>query len=75
LTQLLGQLAQANPQLFQLISQNQEAFMKLLMEQGGPVGGGGAGGPPPGSNVVHVTPQEKEAIDRVRGREVNVYVY
>ena len=31
----LAQLATSNPQLFQLITQNQETFIKLLMEGGG----------------------------------------
>ena len=34
---ILAQLAQSNPQLFQVISQNQEAFLQLLM-QGGDAG-------------------------------------
>lgn len=36
---ILSQLAQTNPQMFQLISQNQEAFLKLLLEGGGEGGG------------------------------------
>ena len=31
----LAQLATSNPQLFQLVTQNQESFIKLLMEDGG----------------------------------------
>jgi len=42
----------------QLISQNQDAFTRWLTE-------GGAGGVGGGTNVVHVSPEEKEAIDRL----------
>jgi len=67
LQSLLAQLANTNPQLFQLITQNQEAFLKLLMEGGGEGGFGGAGGQggPGGQHVIHVTKEEKEAIDRL----------
>eukprot|EP00331_Platyophrya_macrostoma_P003396 CAMPEP_0176419638 /NCGR_PEP_ID=MMETSP0127-20121128/8165_1 /TAXON_ID=938130 /ORGANISM="Platyophrya macrostoma, Strain WH" /LENGTH=354 /DNA_ID=CAMNT_0017800151 /DNA_START=31 /DNA_END=1095 /DNA_ORIENTATION=+ len=76
---ILNQLAQTNPQLFQLISQNQEAFLQLLMDggAGGDLGGDlgdegfedelDQGGSPlanqPG--VISVTQEEKEAIDRL----------
>ena len=42
----------------QLITQNQEAFTRWLTE-------GGSGAAAGGQNVVHVTPEEKEAIDRL----------
>jgi len=42
----------------QLITQNQEAFTRWLTE-------GGTGAAAGGQNVVHVTPEEKEAIDRL----------
>lgn len=75
---ILSQLAQTNPQMFQLISQNQEEFIKLLMDDGnylfyfallqtkytfqGPRGGSDRVRDP---NTVRVTTQEKAAIDRV----------
>lgn len=63
---LLQQLGQLNPQILQIIGQNQAEFMALLNE---PIQGGAAaagGGPPPGSNYIQVTQEEKEAIDRVK---------
>jgi len=66
LQNILAVIAQNNPQLFNLITQNQEAFTKLLLEgdagegQGG-APGGGFGGP----QVIQVTPEEKAAIDRL----------
>jgi UV excision repair protein RAD23 len=56
----LAQLAQTQPQIFQLITQNQEAFLKLLME--GAEGMEEEGGQ---ANVISVTPEEKAAIDRL----------
>lgn len=65
LQSVLSVIAQNNPQLFQLITQNQEAFTKLLLEgddgQGGHPGAGGMGGP----QVIQVTAEEKAAIDRL----------
>ncbi|KAF9051042.1 UV excision repair protein Rad23 [Hymenopellis radicata] len=60
---IIHQLAANNPQLGQLIQQNPEALMQLL-------GGGGAEGDddgpvPPGSHVVHVTEEERAAIERL----------
>lgn len=49
---MLQQLAQENPQLAQLFAQNPEALMALL-----------AGGT--GPQVIQVTPEEQEAIQRV----------
>jgi len=90
LNAVLQQIGQSNPQLLRLISQNQEAFVRMINEEGaggsspsagggggvpssvaqagGVGGGGGAGGQggaiPPG--VIQVTPQDKEAIERLK---------
>ncbi|XP_031694591.1 UV excision repair protein RAD23 homolog A-like, partial [Anarrhichthys ocellatus] len=73
---LLQQLGRENPQLLQQISQHQELFIQMLNE---PVGEGGEGGEAPevgelgaageeGApvNYIQVTPQEKEAIERLK---------
>ncbi len=60
---IIQQLAASNPQLGQLIQQNPEALLQLL---GGGGGEGDDDGPaPPGSHVVHVTEEERAAIERV----------
>ncbi|KAJ8372326.1 hypothetical protein AAFF_G00290560 [Aldrovandia affinis] len=69
---LLQQLGRENPQLLQQISQHQDLFMQMLNE---PAGGGGEG-PEAGElgasgegapvNYIQVTPQEKEAIERLK---------
>lgn len=74
---LLQQIGRENPQLLQQISQHQEHFIQMLnepvQEAGGQGGGGGGGGSAgiaeAGSghmNYIQVTPQEKEAIERLK---------
>ena len=67
--------------IFQRISQNQERFIAMLNDQdeepgqqGG--GGGGTGGDPMGGGggYIQVTPQEKEAIERVSIEAVLLYL-
>lgn len=70
---LLQQLGRENPQLLQQISQHQERFIQMLNE---PVGEGGdapevgdmgaAGDEGAPVNYIQVTPQEKEAIERLK---------
>lgn len=70
---LLQQLGRENPQLLQQISQHQERFIQMLNE---PVGEGGdapevgdmgaAGEEGAPVNYIQVTPQEKEAIERLK---------
>ncbi|XP_055973180.1 UV excision repair protein RAD23 homolog B [Sorex fumeus] len=73
---LLQQIGRENPQLLQQISQHQEHFIQMLNEpvqeaggQGGGSGSGSAGIAEAGSghmNYIQVTPQEKEAIERLK---------
>eukprot|EP01112_Ceratiomyxa_fruticulosa_P010290 TRINITY_DN2711_c0_g1_i6.p1 TRINITY_DN2711_c0_g1~~TRINITY_DN2711_c0_g1_i6.p1 ORF type:complete len:445 (-),score=147.08 TRINITY_DN2711_c0_g1_i6:199-1344(-) len=62
---VLQQLAASNPQILQLITQHQADFIRLLNEPVGqaPQAGGGGGAPPPG--YIQVTPEEREAIERL----------
>ena len=52
----------------QVITENQERFVQMLNDpsagEGGQAQGGGGGGPQ-GEGYIQVTPQEKEAIERV----------
>ncbi|CAH2293865.1 UV excision repair RAD23 homolog B isoform X1 [Pelobates cultripes] len=75
---LLQQIGRENPSLLQQISQHQEQFIQMLNdpvpESGGQSGGGGGSGgrgvaAEAGSghmNYIQVTPQEKEAIERLK---------
>lgn len=80
LNAVLQQIGQSNPDLLQLISQNQEAFIRMINEPEetgssggtGTGGGGSAGGGQPGDDlfsepgVIQVSPQDKEAIERLK---------
>ncbi|EXJ83745.1 UV excision repair protein Rad23 [Capronia coronata CBS 617.96] len=59
----LQQVAEGNPQLAQMISLNPNQFLQLLAEDQE-----GDGGPlPPGTTAISVTPEEREAIERLCG--------
>merc|ERR1719500_1811435 len=66
---MLQQIGQSNPQLLQIISQNQEAFIRMINE--GEAGGAALPGDAPGDvldqpGVIQVSPQDKEAIERLK---------
>ncbi|XP_041358220.1 UV excision repair protein RAD23 homolog B-like isoform X2 [Gigantopelta aegis] len=68
---LLQQIGQQNPQLLSLISQNQERFVQMLNDpldeaSEGPQQGAGGGAPMGAGGYIQVTPQEKEAIERLK---------
>ncbi|RPB05599.1 UV excision repair protein Rad23, partial [Choiromyces venosus 120613-1] len=59
---ILQQVGIGNPQLAALISQNPDAFLQLLSEDLGDEEGGPL---PPGANQIAVTPEERDAIERL----------
>ncbi|KAB5548970.1 hypothetical protein PHYPO_G00061820 [Pangasianodon hypophthalmus] len=67
---LLQQIGRENPQLLQQISSHQEQFIQMLNEPAQEAGQGGGGGVPEAGgghmNYIQVTPQEKEAIERLK---------
>lgn len=66
---LLQQIGRENPQLLQQISQHQEHFIQMLNEpvqEAGSQGGGIAEAGSGHMNYIQVTPQEKEAIERLK---------
>ncbi|XP_076134819.1 RAD23 homolog A, nucleotide excision repair protein b [Alosa pseudoharengus] len=60
---LLQQLGRDNPQLLQQITQHQEQFVQMLNE---PHGEAAEAHGAPQTNYIQVTPQEKEAIERLK---------
>merc|ERR1711874_894191 len=75
----LQNIGQSNPELLQIISQNQEAFIRMINESDDSSSGSGGGGrtesgrSAPGgeehlgeSGVIQVSPQDKEAIERLK---------
>merc|ERR1719219_3111364 len=82
LSTMLQQIGQSNAQLLQIISQNQEAFIRMINEgeagegvgeEGGVGGVGAALGDAPAlgdaldqPGVIQVSPQDKEAIERLK---------
>ncbi|XP_034737601.1 RAD23 homolog A, nucleotide excision repair protein b isoform X4 [Etheostoma cragini] len=65
---LLQQLGRDNPQLLQQITQHQERFVQMLNEprSGDTEGDGAEAQGSPQTNYIQVTPQEKEAIERLK---------
>ncbi|CAL8317504.1 unnamed protein product [Lota lota] len=71
---LLQEIGRENPELLQEISNHQEQFIQMLNEPvpaevqsaGGGGGGGGLPSNPSGGNYIQITPQEKEAIERLK---------
>ncbi|KAG2223450.1 hypothetical protein INT45_001198 [Circinella minor] len=63
---LLQQLGAANPELLRQINADPQSFFQMLME-GVDDTEGGQGDVPQGSQVIQVTQEEKEAIDRLEG--------
>lgn len=59
---ILQQVAAGNPQIAQLIGQNEEQFLQLLSEDGEDV-------LPPGTQTISVTEDERDAIERVRASQ------
>lgn len=58
---ILQQLGAGNPQLAQLIAQNQDQFLQLLGEPGGDEDAA----LPPGAHAIAVTEEERDAIERL----------
>lgn len=64
---LIQQLAAQNPALAQQIAREPEVLMQLLGGEGGVDFAAMPEGAPPGSHTITVTPDERAAIERVRG--------
>ncbi|XP_067252882.1 RAD23 homolog A, nucleotide excision repair protein b [Chanodichthys erythropterus] len=63
---LLQQLGRDNPQLLQQITQHQERFVQMLNEPHPGEAGAAEAPTTPQTNYIQVTPQEKEAIERLK---------
>merc|ERR1739848_959664 len=65
LSALLQHIGQSNPELLNIISQNRDAFIRMVNERdGGSAGGEDSMMTEPG--VIQVSPQDKEAIERLK---------
>ncbi|CAM6082295.1 unnamed protein product [Calypogeia fissa] len=66
---MLQELGKQNPQLLRLINENQPEFLRLINEPGGEGGEGDLLGQLAGAmpQSINVTPEEREAIDRLEG--------
>ncbi|KAI8580612.1 hypothetical protein K450DRAFT_236437 [Umbelopsis ramanniana AG] len=62
---LLQQVGQTNPELLRIINNDPQAFLQMLAEGGDDDDEGTTA--PAGSQVIQVTQEEKEAIDRLEG--------
>jgi UV excision repair protein RAD23 len=62
---LIQQLAASNPQLAQMFAQNPEALLQLLGNNEGGFEGEDGENLPPGAHIVHVSEEERAAIERV----------
>ncbi|GAB5587836.1 UV excision repair protein rad23 [Umbelopsis nana] len=62
---LLQQVGQTNPDLLRIINNDPQAFLQMLAEGSDDDDEGMVA--PPGSQVIQVTQEEKEAIDRLEG--------
>ncbi|CAI2345658.1 unnamed protein product [Caenorhabditis sp. 36 PRJEB53466] len=79
LAAVLQQLATVNPRLVQTIQNNQQAFMDILNGGANAAGGGAAGagagaggaGRVPRRHVIHLSPEEAAAIERIKAIVVN----
>jgi UV excision repair protein RAD23 len=72
---LLQNVVQNNPAIAQLIAQNPEAMLQLFGLSADDMGEDEV---PPGAQVVNVTPEEREAIGRVRSHlshSIGTYTY
>jgi UV excision repair protein RAD23 len=66
---MLQELGKQNPALLRLINENQAEFLRLINEAGGEGGEGDVLGQLAGAmpQSINVTPEEREAIDRLEG--------
>ncbi|BBN00086.1 UV excision repair protein RAD23 [Marchantia polymorpha subsp. ruderalis] len=75
---MLQELGKQNPQLLRLINENQPEFLRLINEPGGEGGEGDLLGQLAGAmpQSINVTPEEREAIDRLEamGFERNLVI-
>lgn len=62
LSTVLQTISETNPGLLRTIAGNQEQFMEML---NGAIAGGTTPTPPVDTNTLHITPRDREAIERI----------